>query len=398
VAVVVPGFFPAAIIFLEKFPFYYDFSKFIFAAVLSSIIIAVSPWVRGAKILFALIFGFLVASFFGSLSSSLEGTLLPPIMLTIASSLYFIVILLFASRFNIIIIQKALLIYCFFAVFSAIFISELNWLVVGRRLPLFFQNTLPLVPMFLVVIALSSYKLSKYSFAIFVVVIIYWLLSLMLVELNLMHLQFKFIIFTAFAVFLYFIFRLFGHSLSCGRWVVVLSLGIVSCSLLLYNDILATFSFMIGRDSSAYVRSVVNAVYLDKFFENLFFGMGPGSSSIRVPIPERDGLMATGHSGIVGFLYENGVVGFVLFLFILSHALRRMSYFSDPVSGTDSINHGIIFHYRYTLLGFIIIYYGLLNIVIISSIPYWEPFWLYGLGGMPVILILGEKLGRGQLH
>jgi hypothetical protein len=216
------------------------------------------------------------------------------------------------------------------------------------------------------------------------------------IELNVMHIQFKFIFSCLFAALVYVVLRSGGALFGFGRWFVVVSLVMIAIAFIFYNSIMGEFASEIYRSNSAYVRSEVNSAYLEKFLHNPFFGSGLGSTFERVYIPsliEGDYLLSTGHSGILLLIVENGIIGSALIFFIIANIIldKRKYLPIKPASNDRSII--INYKYKYSILSFVILYYGIVNIIIISSIPYWEPFWLYGIGVMPIALTIGVKLG-----
>ena len=212
--------------------------------------------------------------------------------------------------------------------------------------------------------------------------------------------QVKFFVLTAMLFFLLYLYRfkarffLFReHSvvtLFRASFLISTILGLV----FLYGFALDLASSSLNRGNSGNVRNLVNVVMLEQLGSNLeamLFGFGFGASGADIDISSEIGreLISVPHSGLISIIYELGIVGVTVIL-----ALLFVFIFRQYSISRIGVGNRIYTHY----LSFLVVFYSIWNLVIISGFPNAEPFWFYSAGFMIMKFVLLSRLNIGKLN
>jgi len=297
--------------------------------------------------------------------------------------------------------------------------SEINYFTAGNALPLLFQNlsiTIILSYFFLMWLGNNKFGFNKNIFPILIIIV--YMMILYLRRDNYDYYQAKFIIFFALIASIFFITLLFNRllirktSLNKVRYIILIL--IISASILIfsYNYLLHEYSGLLERSNSASVRSSVNNVMLDLIhgsWDTTIFGHGLGSSSQRFEISsyydngryygDRN-ITAVAHSGLLIFYYEHGLLGVLLFLYLLYALLKNTPneiWVDYRFVKEYNINR---FNSWASLLQtlFLWMIFILLNLVIIASIPGPEIFWNSGLLMHMLLFMISSRLTLSSKH
>jgi hypothetical protein len=268
--------------------------------------------------------------------------------------------------------------------------SEINFIVNGNTLPLLVQNLSIVIFLSACYLVWLERKATKYNSQFYVAVIILAYIGvLFLRSVNYFSIiQMKFVAFTVLILLFFTILKLFSKyfNKSAKTFNKQLFFTIIAVSLFvviyLYSFIVGEFSTSISRGNSGNVRLLVNEFMLNstnREWYTLMFGYGLGSSAVSFDLSMYYGseLNTVAHSGVYIYYYEHGLLGVLLFLYVILVAIKQIppinmtsSFFIQKYKFYNNQSRGFI------LTGyFIVSIYYMMNLVIISSMPGPNVFW-----------------------